>query len=455
METMKNIYFSVMRVLPLAALLLCSCAKETAIEGIVDDASLKGTLSVGTRSGSDIEVSLPVNIYVFGTSGACTACTELNSTSDKVSIYLPIGTYNVYAIGGADEDNYVLPTKDNAKSDFAVTLRNGKSHGDLMTAAQALVRIGEGEENTLTLSMTRKVMQILSVKMLSVPTDVTAVSVSISPLYSALCLDGNYSGTGGSVTVDLTKGDDGTTWSATPNEYLLEPNGSAAVTVAMTTASVTKIYSYSSVEELKANYKINITGTYKTSGFTVSGTVSGAEWAGTREIAFDMAESGESGTTQEQGQQTTTTASAPKVGTIYKDSCYVVSNDTNSVDGSITSTLMTVKDLGNLVDDGATQAECEAAVASGIATLAVDGIDGWRLPTHSEIMEILVYIKSLSSTKSFANLLVNAGGSNMSASSSYFYRDDDGKVMKISGTDVPESPNSSTHLRAFTTLTFK
>ncbi len=437
-------------VLLTAALFMGSCAKEMELDA-GENGSPKGTLAVSTR-GVDGEVSYPVNVYVFDSNGSCAATATLSSADDELSVYLSNGSYTVQAVGGASTDDYILPTKDNAAGNSPITLLEGHSHGDIMTSVQAIVKVGEDETNELTLSMSRKVMQLCSVKMNDVPTEVTAVSMSISPLYTTLLLDGTCTGTNGAFTADLTKGTDGSTWALESGAYLLEACGKAAITVSMKTADGTKTYAYESSDELKANYKINITGTYKPGGFTVSGTVTGTDWAGTHDITFDMTDSQDSQGSDDNDE--TATVSAPEVGSIYKEKCYVLRNDTDEVAKTITSTLMSVEEKGGMTTTkDHTQAEWKELTDAGLAEMAVEGVPNWRLPTHEELMKITEVADADKSQKLW-NLLLGAGGNVFRIGNYHFYLSDDDKIMQIDYRDLPIEPDAKTMLRGFTTVTF-
>lgn len=438
-------------VLASVALLLSGCAKEIEYENNVSDAPL-GTLSVGTRATDNGNVSYPVNVYVFDDDGACAATATLASSSDGLSIYLPIGNYSVRAVGGASPDDYELPTKDNAVYNSPVTLLPGHGHGELMTAAQALVKVSADETNDISLSMSRRVMQLSSVTMKDVPTDVTEVSVSISPLYKSLLLNGEYSDGDGSFTTELVKDADGTTWKMESSAYLLEASGKAAITVSMKTGSATKTFSYESTDELKANYKINITGTYKPGGFTVGGTVTGTDWAGTHEITFDMTDN--SGSTESKDEKTEKALpEAPEIGTIYKK-CLVLENDTDKVAGTITTTLMTIKEKSGLTTEKSlTQEEWETLTSTGIEALAVDGISGWRLPTEEEVLQMLTYVKPNATT--LLNLVTAAGGDVIRPACYFLYRNDAGLIKMTNVNYIKTDPSDKAVLRAFTTVTFE
>ena len=119
-----------------------------------------------------------MTVYVFS-GEECQAAQTIGDEGQTLNIPLTEGTYSVYAIGGASSDDYVLPGTSDALVTSAIALREGREHGDLMTAA-ATVTLMDGEANTVTLGMERKVMLLQSVVMKKIPMAATAVSVSCS-----------------------------------------------------------------------------------------------------------------------------------------------------------------------------------------------------------------------------------------------------------------------------------
>ena len=380
---MKNRYFFKFIMLLTAAVCSTSCEKYVVDEesGVEEPNSMlvvrtRAALSDGTEPQEQAKVSYPVNVYVFDEGGKCVELAEITSGDDEMSFKLPEGDYDVYAIAGATESAYEMPTKENATKTSVITLREGCGHGDLMTA-DSNVALSKGEENTLTLSLERKVMMVESVTIGNVPDDVTAVSVSISPLYEDLLLDGTYSGGNGSGKIDLVETSDGSTWMSETGLYLLEAAGKATLKISLTRNGAVHSYSYSCAEDLKANYKVNINGTYAGDGIDVSGTITGAAWAGTINVDFTFDEDG--GTIV---PPTPPVGNAPAVGTLYKD-CYVLKSE--NLSGKTVVTLFTTECMRELDFVKGDQESMESAVYAGIAGLAVDGIDGWRLPTVEEL----------------------------------------------------------------------
>lgn len=285
----------------LAILGLTACEKGL-VDGVADVAptgqAANSVLQVRTRSGGsaggEATVAYPVTVYVFS-GEECRAVQTIGDEGQTLNIGLTEGTYSVYAVGGASSSDYVLPTADDALATSAIVLKDGKTHGDLM-AAQATATLVDGGTNTVTLGMTRKTMLIQSVEIKKIPTAATAVSVTIAPLWQALCVGGTFSGVSGSQTIALTKQSDGRTWSCSDATHVLPPSSQpASVSVNITIGGTTKTYTYSCSDQLEAGYKINIDGTYTEAvGVNLTGTITGATWLGERTISFEFDESGSS-----------------------------------------------------------------------------------------------------------------------------------------------------------------
>lgn len=461
--------------LTVAALLLYSCEKyNDDTDFAAKDANC--TLIIRTRAGAagdedGSKISYPVNVYVFS-GNACVETARIESEVTPMSLRLPEGSYEVYAIAGADAETYDLPSKENASREYLVRLNGGKTHADLMTAKNS-VTLAYGEENTLTLSLERKVMLVENVSIRNVPSSVIAVSVTLSPLYENILLDGSYGGTDGSQTLELTRGSDGKTWENISNVYLLEASGPATVKVSLQTESKTRSYSYTSTDELKANYRINITGTYNEDGIQLNGTITGATWEGVKNISFSFDETGSSadeGTGPETGggnagEDTGGTASgnAPEAGTLYKD-FYVLKSESSGA-GTVVTLMSTSYEKGLSFTDN-DQSSIKESVEQKLEGLAAgsDGLGTLRLPTLEELKYVKSNLEAVNDNleRLGKSLFVTGSGTLYS----YYFLDGDGLIKAYwPSRDEPDSEFScistdikggrnSIILRGFTTVTF-
>lgn len=466
---MKHLKFNLLLLCAVVATLF-SCEKYNVDAFFNKEAN--SVLNIKTRASvagetTESKISYPINIYIFY-ENSCVETTSIESGNSSISLKLPEGNYEVYAIAGADAENYNLPTKDNATKEYLISLKADKTHGDLMTAKNNIT-LAYGEENTLTLSLERKVMLLENVSIKNVPSNVTAVSVTISPLYENILLNGEYSGENGSQTINLTKGSDGTTWENDVNTYLLEACGQATIKVSLKTDAVTKSYSYTCSDELKANYKINISGTYNENGITLNGTITGTTWNGTKNINFNFDESGSTTDVNTDGEvedeqkeeetneetDETATGIAPQAGTLYKG-CYVLRTEQTGSGTKVT--LMSTESKTRLEFTKGDQESMKLSINNGLQELAVDDIENWRLPTLEELKYIKNNINLINENLENLNkkaILYSSGG----FSYSYYYMTEDGNISTYSLnldtiTNNPGSGLATYILRGFVTITF-
>lgn len=383
---MKKFIQSVFMMSALASCFL-SCEKMTFPEnGEMNEGETNSLLQVRTRTIDEgTEVSFPVNVYVFK-GEKCVALQTLTDENHPLSIALTEGDYSVYAIGGASAENYILPSQEDATPSMAIALQAGKSHGDLM-AAKSNVTLVDGGTNTLTLALERKVMLLQNVTLNNIPSAATAVSVTISPLWQQL--EGTtYTGEEGTTTIALTKQSDGHTWNFTGEEYLLPPSGnSLTIAVNITTANGTSTYSYNTSEQLEASGKFNIQGTYTEAiGVTLTGTITGAKWKSEKTISFEFDESGSQTADPNSGENNDDTddiitGTIPEVGSTYQ-TCYVLAVTDK---GSYSEVLLLSPNQKTILTGSETKEEALTKVETAIPTCGVEGINGWRLMTDTEI----------------------------------------------------------------------
>ena len=441
--------------------MLTSCSKTVSD---IDDptASYGGNSSIDivTRSGDqDATISYPVNVFLFNSNSTCIAVQTLADENDNLSFdELKAGTYHVYAVGGAEESRYTLPTQEAAAATSVITLQEGKTHEDLMLANNT-VTIGPNETNQLTLAMLRVVCMLKTIEVKQVPSDVDAVSITVTPLRETVQLNGEVSGDEGSFTVALTEQSDGTTWKNSAQQYMLPSVGNATITIRMTKGETTRSYSYTCTEAFAANYKINIDATYTGATFELTGTITGATWAGERTITFEFDETSSTGSGNEEpgnnepgnNNNDALDGPAPTVGSNYQGT-YVLRAVDNG-DNTTTVTLMSPTQTTGLSFTANDQESISAAVSEAIADLAVEGISGWRLPTTEE-MEYITAEQDNNLNASIQEAgctLLSFGGTKF-----YFYTNNDSQISSYKLTNgATFAPDNTTILRAFTTLTFK
>ena len=373
----------------LAVLGLTACEKGLDAEGEFTSSTASqvtnSVLQVTTRGGggsNDATIAYPVQVYVFQGDG-CKAVQTIGDEGQTLNIPLVEGTYSVYAVAGASATDYTLPTKDNATTATALTLKEGRTLTDLM-AAQATATLVDGGTNTVTLGLQRKTMLIQDVIIKKIPTAATAVSVTIAPLWQSLTVSGAFATANASTTIALTKQADNRTWTNDATAFVMPPSSQpASVSVNITIGGTTKTYTYSTTDQLEAAYKINIDGTYAEAvGVSLTGTITGATWLGERTISFEFDENGSnvSGNNDNNGggnnnnDNPNNQDNFPAAGDTYQG-CYVLAVTTIDANSA---------ELTLLSPNESTVTSASNANAA-LATLGVDGISDWSIPNQAQM----------------------------------------------------------------------
>ena len=364
----------------MAAVTLASCSNELVDADLQSGSSENGDLKspvlhVQTRSGDDATVSYPVSIYVFQ-GETCHALQTITDADEAIAIPLTVGSYDVYAVGGASADDYTLPAVADATPATAITLKDGCTHGDLMTAS-ATATLTSGGDNSVVLELQRKVLMLQTVTIAQVPASVTAVSVTVSPLGEAIIVAGDYNGTTGSVTVDLECLADGTTWQKEANQYLLPSETAATVTVAITTAEGTRRYSRTLDGGLVANTKYSLSATYQAAA-QLSVSLSAVAWAEDQTLSFSFGEKDAEDDNNGGGNNDNpeNTDNLPDVGDNYLG-CYVLASEVATDEQSAEVTLLSPNETTCLGS--------EAAVTNVLGSCGVSEVSGWAVPTKAQM----------------------------------------------------------------------
>ena len=432
-------------------MMLTSCEKSLEVAGATEGNS---KLTVQTRADENsAKVSYPVTVYAMNGDGQCVRRQQLLSDDDQLSMDLEPMTYQIYAIGGATDGDYTLPTQENATATSAVTLNDEATHGDLMTAHNT-INLSDNESTTLTLTMSRKVMHLQSLVIQDVPATVDAVAVAFTPIYDNLLLNGDYSTTSSEQSVSLTEQADGTTWQITDDElYMLPASDDATITVKFTTGSDIQSFAYTCPQPLEANKHIRITGTYNESNeLTLTGTITGATWDGTTTIEFTFNSKGSSTVNDDNSGSGNNNSgieegAAPAKNTLYKD-FFVIKTEDDNTGEYVIATLLHKLELQIDGSEYSSQQELETEINTSLPTFNINGITGWRLPTKAEAQA------SVDDWDVANQLFINAG-SPIISNDNYYYLD--GSTIKAHpGHVAPNSlPYSSgERLRPVTTVMF-
>ena len=412
---------------------------------------------------NDAEISWPVSIYVFNSDNTCTDTKTLTSSTASANFILPADTYSLYAVGGMNSDNYTIPTKDNATSTSTISLMNGvNEHTDIMMAQKSDITLVADKSYTQTLDFTRKVAKITSMKITDVPTDVTEVTVIISPVYKAIKLDGTFTDIGtSSWSYKLTKDNTTkTTWNCDCNSYILPNNGEMSIKYQFKTDTQTREFTQTT-SQITSNHKISLEANYKKEVLTASLTwgLNGATWDDDVNISFTVDEAKmtkvEDNTNPDDNTNyntepvadvvATAGKTAPEVGANLNSKGTAVYVIRKQIYGNNTYvTLMYKNDISQISSDKLTEqnkikAEIEKIFKDKINNKATASIQKWRLPTLYELKYMYDNYADICTATGKTSLVENYG-----VSTCYYCTDANGDVIAYTfynGTVV--TPNTS------------
>ena len=352
---------------------LSGCSEQVMNEDMrVELSEGESLLRVMTRGET---TPLEGQVYVFNSLGDCVRLLSTDEGGQLASTNLVAGDYTVCAIGGEDLSAYTLPDQNDASVSSVITLSEGKEMVDLfMTSSD--VTLTKGNASNLELELERQVIMIKEVSIKQVPTDVTKVEVSISPLHEGIQLDGTFTEDHTSLTLDLTKSSDNKTWTNGENQpYGFPSDGEPTITVSFTRTSGVKTYSYVASEPFTANHQVVLEGTYSEAQDAIlSGIFTAQAWETDKSESFEFNEDNlvENTTTEEPEEPEVPVAGGTFLG------YYVVSVSPGS------AVLLSLNQVNNAYTESI-MAQKAAAISKPEGVTCGD----WRLPTVEECRTFL------------------------------------------------------------------
>lgn len=321
------------------------------------------SLKVKVRSASDAEIVYPVFLYAFSEDGKFVGMQTVEDADENISLTLSKGEFQVVAVSGTSS-SYQLPTNPNL--DDVITLSGTQGADTPLMVGRANVEIGESANVTAQITL-KYVVASLNVKLKDVPSDVTGVQLALSPLHSTLSMAGVYGGESQKVKMDCSKTSEGV-WSA-KTTYIFPGNGTETYfSIYLKKDDGTEAtfgYTYRGVPE--ANHLFNVTGTYS-GGVIIGGNFDVTDWEGTIDVEFNFG----SDLLPDDEDAEVDLSGVPQVGTIWNG--MIVADIGESDDTGVDLLLMSLDEWEEPVSN----------IDKILSDYSVNGISGWRLPTHNE-----------------------------------------------------------------------
>ena len=343
------------------------------------------------------------SVYLFNGSNAFVRTLQTDAagyTSASASVKLPEGSYTLCALSPSDLSHFQIPETPTPTS--AITLAEGQTMSDLLIGS-ATTTLSDGENGEVDLELQRKVLELSSITISQVPDDVTGVTVSITPFYSAIQFNGEYVATD-PVSATFTPAATATdgVWQVTPQQLVFPSKGVPTITVTFTRENEDpSIYTYTAESAFTANSKYNIAGTYtEPLGVTLSGGITLQSWVtDPTAVNFDFDETNTtsntnpdpnaggddpSSGTDDPNSGGSDPTDPPVVGQTYKG-CYVVSVNSDAK----TAVLISPTEKNNYY----TKSDWLSLLNEELVSWpSVDGVTGtWRIPNLAEFEELAAY----------------------------------------------------------------
>ena len=340
--------------------------------------SVEETLKIEVRSAAGVEISYPLYLYAFNKDGKLTASQTVNDDEEEMALPMTKGDYKVVALSGTS-DEYQIPEKPSLDDVIVLNSTKGAKTPLMMGRADIVLSGNAATKAKLTLS---HAVAALNVTLKNVPADVNAVQITISPLHSSLSMDGQYGGTSKKIKVDCILNSEGE-W-ISDETYIYPGNGKEtifSILFKMEDGSETT-YGYTFKGTPEANKPFNVTGNYSDK-VIVGGSFDVNDWDEAIDVEFEFGANvapyeneveDEKDKNEEENNESSNIelTGAPQVGTIWND--MIVADINESDEGTIELLLMSLDEWEIITSQ----------VNDVTEDYSVNGISGWRLPTHDE-----------------------------------------------------------------------
>lgn len=327
-------------------------------------------LDVQVRSAEGIDIIYPISLYAYSNDGKLVASQPIADEGDNMSLLLSEGVYQIVAVSGLSS---AYQLSENPSLDDSIVMAGDEGAKTPLMIGRADVNVNQNSNARVELMLTHVVAE-LNVTLKNVPNDVVGVQMTLSPLYSSLSMNGQYSGTSQKVKVNCALSSNGV-WETGPI-YIFPGSGQkSAFSICFKKkdgSEVTYGYTYKGVPE--ANKQFNVVGTYTADGVIVGGSFDVNEWEDAINVDFEFGGSEVPDVEDEEGsdEPVIDLTGVPEIGTIWNDMIVVDMAETD--DGKIDLLLMSLDEW-----DATT-----SQVDDVISGYSINGIAEWRLPDYEE-----------------------------------------------------------------------
>ncbi len=321
------------------------------------------TLKVQARSAEEVDLIYPLYLYAFSENGKCVDTQVIQDADEVPQFALSEGNYRIIVLSGVSKD-YLLPEQPTL--DGVIVLENSVGASTPLMVGKSNVVVSSSSELMLNVVLSYAVSAI-GVTLKEIPSDVEDVTLSLSPVYGSLTLNGEYGKKEQSLQISCEKVDKGE-WHAGTCYVFPGSASETLISVIMKKSDGKEIvYSYTYQGAPQAKHPFNIVGKYA-GEMIVDGSFVIEGWGEATDVVFEFGASA----TPDIEEDDSDLSGIPKVGSIWNGT--IVASVSEADASGVDLLLLSLEEWDSSV----------STIEDDIDEYNTEDDSGWRLPTHEE-----------------------------------------------------------------------
>lgn len=358
----------------LLSLFLFSCESAWLDETMGSDEFT--SLTVQTRASGNLRLIYPIQVLAYeSASGQLMSEQTIGSASEKLSLALPEGEYDLVALAGMSD--YRLEDKNSYDSRI---LMGEKIPENALIQGQAQVVI-DGKATTTEIVMGYQVA-CLDLTLREIPEGTSEVTITLSPILTAIGLDGEKAGEPEKVTLAAQETGEEGVWKV-PRCYLFGSEGEQTIlSINLINEKGKSVYGHTIKQALEPGIPYFISGSYQ-GGFSLDGELLLRDWGETVPLKFTFGETNVAEPDEEEPdeEEPPTLTDIPLPGDLYKGSVVGAIISQNATEAKI---LLISAQMWENVASVYNESGGWAQTESIINGYSENGTNEWMIPTKDE-----------------------------------------------------------------------
>ena len=358
----------------LLSLFLFSCESAWLDETMGSDEFT--SLTVQTRASGNLRLIYPIQVLAYeSASGQLMSEQTISSASEKLSLSLPEGEYNLVALAGMSD--YQLDDKNSYDSQI---LMGEKIPENALIQGQAQVVI-DSKATTTEIVMGYQVA-CLDLTLREIPEGTSEVTITLSPILTAIGLDGEKAGEPEKVTLAAQETGEEGVWKV-PRCYLFGSEGEQTIlSINLINEKGKSVYGHTIKQALEPGVPYFISGSYQ-GGFSLDGELLLQDWGETVPLKFTFGEASVTEPDEEDSDENEppTLTDIPLPGDLYKGSVVgaIISQNATEAKILLISAQMW-ENVASVYNESGGWAQTESIIDS----YSENGTNEWMIPTKDE-----------------------------------------------------------------------